>query len=69
MSNIRTTEPTPVPCSPAAGLLSEGPRWDADRDELLWVDAGRVFCVDGLGIGGVPCATYRGPIVRSRELR
>jgi sugar lactone lactonase YvrE len=32
-------------------------------------DAGRVFCVDGLGVRGVPCATYRGQIVRSREQR
>jgi sugar lactone lactonase YvrE len=25
-------------CSDIAGLLSEGPRWDAERGELFWVD-------------------------------
>jgi sugar lactone lactonase YvrE len=27
-----------VACSATAGLLTEGPRWIADRGELLWVD-------------------------------
>ena len=26
------------PCSTDAGLLTEGPRWDAEAGELLWVD-------------------------------
>ena len=32
------TYPRVVACSATPGLLSEGPRWIADRDELLWVD-------------------------------
>jgi sugar lactone lactonase YvrE len=36
---IEATDPrVPIPCSSEAGLLSEGPRWDAEHDELLWVD-------------------------------
>ena len=30
--------PRVVACSATPGLLSEGPRWLADRAELLWVD-------------------------------
>jgi hypothetical protein len=34
-SEIRST---PVPASASTGLLTEGPRWHAERGELLWVD-------------------------------
>ncbi len=30
--------PRPVRCSTDTGLLTEGPRWDAQAGELLWVD-------------------------------
>ena len=29
----------PIPWSATAGLLSEGPRWHAERGELLWVES------------------------------
>jgi sugar lactone lactonase YvrE len=32
------TRSAPIPWSATAGLLTEGPRWHADRGELLWVD-------------------------------
>jgi sugar lactone lactonase YvrE len=34
-SEVRST---PVPASATMGLLTEGPRWHAERGELLWVD-------------------------------
>ena len=52
--------PVPVPCSPTAGLLTEGPRWHAERDELLWVDIlGRKFHRARPGVDGAlqPVAT------------
>jgi sugar lactone lactonase YvrE len=38
MSNDTGRSPTPVRCSSAPGLLTEGPRWHAATGELLWVD-------------------------------
>ena len=35
---MSTEHSEPIPCSAPAGLLSEGPRWHAERGELLWVD-------------------------------
>lgn len=46
-------EPRVVPCSPRAGLLSEGPLWDDVRAELIWVDIlGSRFHRAGLGRHG-----------------
>ena len=28
----------PIPWSDTAGILTEGPRWHAERGELMWVD-------------------------------
>lgn len=33
-----STSPSVRVCSAVPGLLSEGPRWSADRAELMWVD-------------------------------
>jgi sugar lactone lactonase YvrE len=39
MSDGRSeAHPAPIPWSAVPGLLSEGPRWHAERGELLWVD-------------------------------
>jgi sugar lactone lactonase YvrE len=42
-----TTRPPPATrvCSAVPGLLSEGPRWDAEKAELIWVDilAGELY--------------------------
>jgi sugar lactone lactonase YvrE len=49
-------------CSASRGLLSEGPRWDAERAELLWVDilAGEMHTAT-VGDGGrlVPVRTLQ----------
>ena len=37
-ANAPTIGSKPMPCSPSVGLLSEGPRWHGEQDELLWVD-------------------------------
>jgi sugar lactone lactonase YvrE len=47
--------PHVTPWSPEPGLLSEGPRWHQERQELLWVDIlGRRFHRAGLTAGGGP---------------
>jgi sugar lactone lactonase YvrE len=44
-----------MPWSPEPGLLSEGPRWDEERQELLWVDIlGRGFHRAALTADGGP---------------
>jgi sugar lactone lactonase YvrE len=35
---IPVSQTIAIPSSPTAGLLTEGPRWHAERGELLWVD-------------------------------
>jgi len=48
------TYPRVVPCSATPGLLSEGPRWIADRAELLWVDIlGSQLHRSHVGAGGM----------------
>ncbi len=49
------TTPEVTAWSLEPGLLSEGPRWDAERQELLWVDIlGRGFHRATLTAGGRP---------------
>jgi sugar lactone lactonase YvrE len=44
---------TPVPVSATPGLLTEGPRWHAERGQLLWVDIlGHTLHRGRPGVGG-----------------
>jgi sugar lactone lactonase YvrE len=49
-SEIRST---PIPVSATTGLLTEGPRWHAERGQLLWVDIlGHTLHRGRPGVGG-----------------
>jgi sugar lactone lactonase YvrE len=52
-STAAEIQSVPLLCSATAGLLTEGPRWHAERGELLWVDITQGVLHRGRpGIGG-----------------